>query len=712
MKKNFEYRHLIALSLFLFSCFYAVFFCSFSYLRLSAAFLGFLESGWFYFLVLFTGERVFSPSVTQIPTLEVWTFLPFTAEAFAEKMANYWSVFFSSESLSGYFSLLANGLRFFLMYFMVFGVPAFLLLYLFWTAQVDRRNTDHFAESRFLGAARRAQRGVIRPVQEWILSVFSYFDALWEGRYLKLLLFIWLLNLNVITFVAEFLSWYLYIAAAFDFSTMYAQLYRFVLDVLIAFRSAPWPVWAGIGIYLFLRLRRAIGLRILYGHEAQNVKFIEDQPLVLMIVGTMGAKKTTLLTDIALSQETIFRERALEGLQECDSKFPEFPWLRLELELTRAVEHGEIKTLYSARKWVWKKRARYELNPTVARLFGYDGAFYGTRYNGGLFMESLWSVIETYSLLFLIYTMKTALCFSNISVRYDGGVIDTGNFPDWYQDFFEARAETQEEESHRAHILDFDALRLGKRMNETVESVYEFGTVLISEVDKDRKNSLELNDVKRSSEDANQKNDLFNAMLKMIRHPATVDFYPFARVVTDGQRPESWGADARELCNVVHVVDAKEKRLALPGYALEGLLHELIYPRFVSAYYRFRRNRGDNTFFMWAFKTLANALHQHDVRVKNQFGYCVAHLEVESGRMDGAAEERIYYLANKKIYSNRFSTDCYSSFFHHRTEGCSRSLDELPTYADTCASLEELQKQNSYFIADLMKIEKEAEKRK
>ena len=208
MKKRFEYRRILAFSLFAASCAYAVFFCSFSYSRLASAFLGFLESLWFYLLVLCTGERVFSPSVTRIPELEVWTFLPFTAEAFAEKMANYWRTFFSEEALSGYLAFVANGLRFFLMYFMVLGVPLILLLYLFWTAQVDRRNTDHFAESRCLRFARRAQRKVFRPVKEWILLTARYFTELWEGRYLKLLLFVWLLNLNLITFVAEFLSCY------------------------------------------------------------------------------------------------------------------------------------------------------------------------------------------------------------------------------------------------------------------------------------------------------------------------------------------------------------------------------------------------------------------------------------------------------------------------------------------------------------------------
>lgn len=50
----------------------------------------------------------------------------------------------------------------------------------------------------------------------------------------------------------------------------------------------------------------------------------------------------------------------------------------------------------------------------------------------------------------------------------------------------------------------------------------------------------------------------------MVRHSATVDNFPFVRVITDEQRPESWGADARDLCEIVHIRESGETRLAMP----------------------------------------------------------------------------------------------------------------------------------------------------
>ena len=39
----------------------------------------------------------------------------------------------------------------------------------------------------------------------------------------------------------------------------------------------------------------------------------------------------------------------------------------------------------------------------------------------------------------------------------------------------------------------------------------------------------------------------------MARHPGVVDNYTFVKVFTDEQRPESWGADARDLCTVIDI---------------------------------------------------------------------------------------------------------------------------------------------------------------
>ena len=94
-------------------------------------------------------------------------------------------------------------------------------------------------------------------------------------------------------------------------------------------------------------------------------------------------------------------------------------------------------------------------------------------------------------------------------------------------------------------------LRLGKKVKENNPHAgsFEFGVVTITEIGKERGNTLELKEVKKGTEETNQKNDLFNGWLKMCRRSATVDNYLFIKVFTDEQRPESWGADAVRDCD-------------------------------------------------------------------------------------------------------------------------------------------------------------------
>ena len=96
---------------------------------------------------------------------------------------------------------------------------------------------------------------------------------------------------------------------------------------------------------------------------------------------------------------------------------------------------------------------------------------------------------------------------------------------------------------------------------------FEFGVVAITEIGKERGNNLELQEKKK-------KDDLFNAWLKMCRHSATVDNFPFIKVFTDEQRPESWGADARDLCDIVNIASSSKQKLAYPLYAIEDMIAE------------------------------------------------------------------------------------------------------------------------------------------
>lgn len=269
---------------------------------------------------------------------------------------------------------------------------------------------------------------------------------------------------------------------------------------------------------------------------------------------------------------------------------------------------------------------------------------------------------------------------------------DTGNFPAWDTDFFKRDSRLLDSFSRHAYILDFDSLRLGKKVlaDNPRKDSFEFGVVVITEVGKERGNSIENAEKKKKDGGANQKNDLFNSWLKMVRHSATVDNYPFVKVITDEQRPESWGADARDLCDIVHIRESGETRLLMPFFTLSELLYAFVFGKFSDVYGEYRYVRSDNTLLMHCIKGIASRLHSYYTRNYNTFGCCTLSVQTESGTQDGVLEDKKYYLMSKKVYSKRFATDCFSEYYTEKALRSPVGLNELKEYLTERATFEEL----------------------
>ncbi len=70
--------------------------------------------------------------------------------------------------------------------------------------------------------------------------------------------------------------------------------------------------------------------------------------------------------------------------------------------------------------------------------------------------------------------------------------------------------------------------------------------------------------------------------------------------------------------------------------------------------------------------------------------------------MDGELTEHKYFLMHKKIYSKRFSTDCYSDFFMEKALRSEVGLNDLVEFKSEKATLEELIQENAYFMKDIL----------
>ena len=703
-KKRIDYRHIICITITLGFAACAVFVFPSALGRLIEGGRDFGLSVAFYFCELLQVPHNITPTVNDLPNMGgAFPSLPIADdwEQFKADFSAYWRLWASGDNFLSYLSFLGN-LLYKICVFILIVTPVIVVAVVLLKRYLKRQNNDYDKDSRPLKALKQISRYTYRPAKNWLIGFFWFIRE--HKPYWVVWLCIWAYNFNLFTVALEFFAFYFYFVVSYDFANIYRQIYKLFLDLYVPFTFIPLWAWAVIALVLFDKFRKSIAYARLNHYERRNRGFINARPIVYMVCGTMGKKKTTAITDMALSQEVMFRDKAFEKILENDLKFPFFPWCNLENELRRAMDYHAVYNLATVRKFIAKKAARWQKSPCRERLFDYDYERYGLTYDDKLKTVDIWQVVETYAQLYFIYIIQSSLLIANYSVRVDGLLSDLGNFPLWNSEFFKRDSRLIDSYSRHAHILDFDSLRLGRKVIEGNRNAdnFEFGVVVITEVGKERGNALENQEVKKKDETTNRKNDLFNSWLKMVRHSATVDNFPFVRVITDEQRPESWGADARDLCEIVHIRESGETRLAMPFFSLAELLYSWIFSKFAGLYYQYRYVRSDNTLPMYLLKLLTAKVQHYYAGIYNRFGYCTLRVQVESGTQDGQISDNKYYLSSKKIYSKRFSTDCFSDFFTEKALRSPVGIDDLREYATEKATFAELGLQNSYFVNDLL----------
>ena len=667
-----------------------------SYLRFGESIRDLALSLAYYFCRVFGIESSIAPTVNGYSEVLTWkTVLPEDFGAVSEQAVDYLSLLFDAENFARWVNAVAGFLGTAAKVLMI-ALPCVLILGMLIRRLYRSGNTKHNRDTVPLKVFKGIAKATYQPIKRFVLSYRAF---LRENKQLVVLWFVvWAFHLNLVTILTEFFAYYFWFSVSYEFITVITQVNKLLIDLQVILKHFPW--WSiAMGAYLlFARWRKNIALNRLRHFEARNCGFINELPIVSMSCGSMGKRKTTLITDMVLSQEVMFRQKALAILQQNDMKFPYFPWIKFEDELRACMEHGTVYNLASVKTWVALKRSRFIRHRNAEwQLYGYDYRRYGNVFDDALKISRLFDVLEIYAQAYFIYIMQSSLIVANYSIRTDNALIDCGNFPLWLTDFFPKH---RRECNRHAHILDFDVLRLGKKVleNNPKAGSFEFGVVAITEIGKERGNNLELKEVKKGTDEANQKNDLFNSWLKMCRHSATVDNFPFIKVFTDEQRPESWGADARDLCDVIHIVSSGEQRLALPLYTIEEMISEWAFNRFMRLYEDFRFRRGDNTLLVHILKSVTAWLWRRNLRIYNRFGYSILKIEKERGTMDGKAENKKYFIMNGKIYARRFATDCFSDYFNDMAKRSGAGLNEYAEYVTEKANVSELRAQNSYFI--------------
>ncbi len=706
MWRNYKsnYRHFICTALTLFFLLFSIFYFKYAMPRFLECFRNACTTGKFYFSKLFNLDLSGEITVIQFTKqpFRLPLGIPVTWEDFSEKISKYFTVFISQENFIGYITLLGNILLVISNVIMIIA-PIAAAIIIYNLLRKKKTNNNYNVDSKALKRFKKFEDKYVWPLKKWVNEFITFLRE--NNYYLKIWLVIFLFQFNFFSIIFDTFNYYIYFVSSFDRTSIYQELIRLLMDLSVVIDFFPLPIWILIGYLVLYLIRSKIGLKNLNHMEMMDRGFINERPIVLMLCGTMGSKKTTMITDIALSQEIMLRDKAFEKIQEQDLKFPNFPWINFELRIKEAIEEHKIYNLATAKKWIEEQKTYFDAFPSPGFIFGYDINKYKLEYDNNLYLENIWDTLSTYCQLYFIYLIQSSLIISNYSIRSDNELMDLGNFPLWNNDLF-TKESINIEESNHSHILDFDSLRLGKKVleNNQLSDSFEFGVINITEIGKERGNSLENNSVKKNDLTANQKNDLFNSWLKMVRHSATVDNFPFVKVIADEQRPESWGADARDLCEIVYIDECSDMQLAMPFFSLEDLIISFFVDKFSDHYYNFRFERGDNTLLMYLYHRFIAFLHNYRLRIYNKYGFYHVKMNVEKGTMDEEPKKAKYFLMFKKIYSKRFSTDCFSDFFTEKALRSEFGLDDLPSFEKEKASFEEMLKENSYFFNDLVKI--------
>ena len=715
MKLFKNYRHIICLSVTVLLVTLGVFVFNGSAWRLWESLCDFFSSLAYWFLGCFGFYDVFAPTSIELPTLPLWhevfptnvpiIFLPETWEMFAEWLERYWEIFFNFRVVLDYVFFLLELVLYTVSYLYNF-ILLFLVGYLLFWLYVRAQNNDDDVESEALKRFKSFQDTVLSAIRRFFVELFVFV------RIHKAYWIIWgvltLIYVGAASIVLSVLAYLFYWSTSLDLFNLYVLLYKVVYDLAMFFETVPLVITLALVITVNELNCRRIAYNGLYHRERCNRGFVNERGVVTIVWGEMGVGKTALITDCMLSAEVQLRDDAYEVILETDMKFPNFTWATFERQLRQAIYFHVIYDVWSCRRWIRKKRELWEKSNCRERIFGYDYERYGLTYDDKLKLVNVWSALEDYACAYLIYTVQSSLIVANYSIRVDSLLYDLGNFPLWNCDFFKRDSRLLDSFSRHCKILDFDMLRLGRIMleNNPNRNAYGFGVWGVTELDKERKNTPELKDVKADADECNQRNDLFNVLLKMSRHACVIANRVFVKVFADLQRPESLGADCRELGEVTYIEDKSQLEPVLPFFSLYHIFEVVIdwaFQPFRSIYAQYRVNRSDNTLPLYLFKNFESRLQHIKERTRNVFGAQALTLELQSGRMNGEPKKRKWYRMPKKIYSRRYTTDCQQAIFERRAVNNFVGIDDFREYADDMANGEELIYQNSHMQVELLR---------
>lgn len=311
-----------------------------SYMRFGETLCNLWNSVKFYFCRILKINSDVMPTVeNHSDILDFDNNIPAEFDGFKAIVKNYFALFFNSGNFKDWCIVFLHGIEI-VGETAVIIFPILLLLRLALKFLYRNENNNYNKDTLPLKLFKKLSLVTYQPVKRIALSYAKFVkdnSVIWA-----VWLAIWAFNLNLVSIVTEFLAYYLYFAVSYRFDTLYVQFVKLLIDLQIIFRNVPWWILIPVAWFIFEYIRRKAAITKLRRYERRNCGFINELPIVSMTCGSMGKKKTTAVTDMALSQEVMFRRKAYELLQKNDMKFAFFPWISLEKELQTCMRYKTV----------------------------------------------------------------------------------------------------------------------------------------------------------------------------------------------------------------------------------------------------------------------------------------------------------------------------------------------------------------------------------
>lgn len=684
----------------------------------------------FYFCeLMFPDSNPISATVNKLPSWqlapELWQpvrLLPETWEQFTQFWSNYLTLLFDKYNFLFYWYAVSN-LLFYGSRILLLVFPVALAGIMTLSMGQDKTCTERGLKSKALIRFEKFLFGCVYPVKDWCKSFVVFLKE--HSGYYKAWLALWALYFNLYSIGISFVAYYFYLVSSWDLLSIYMQLLKLQRDLTPAIRFLPGIVWLLIGVKIYNSICRSTAMNTLYAAEHANRVVMNLSSIITSVYGEPNLGKTLTITSMALTAQVKLFDDAFQIMLNRAAQFPNFPWQDFRDYLDYVIDHRVVCDINQAKRFVASRRKAYDYltqKITAAQLqrllrkhpeawcyfFGYDFIHYRSTYNDELKIIHLYDALESYAAAYLMFSVQSNLLFSNYSIRSDSLIDDKGNLILRNNDFFDRDPAKQAAYSQHSHILDFDVIRLGRKIVEGNKKANgaPVGVIVVSEIDKEFKNMMQLKETKINTEETNQKNDLHDAALMMIRHGVVIDGKPFVVILADLQRPEAWGAGGRELGNVIFIPEKLPLIPVLPFFSTYWLTEGVfswIKRKWDKFYTDFQYRRSDDTLPVYLARNLISMISTHYERLQNMFGMKIMPLDIQTGRMDGAVRQDRWHILSKKDFSNRYRTDCLASVFD-KSEPNTMYIDDFITYAGELATKEECQLQNSYFQRDIHKM--------